>query len=78
MNAQTSTLGIASRITPEFRGTSLTQSKRNVVPSRASGIAITPTHLSSEANLPTLIPNPEARVIITNPLQTRATERNQR
>jgi hypothetical protein len=35
----------------------------------ASGIASTPTPLSGLENLHTPIPNPEARVIITNPLQ---------
>jgi hypothetical protein len=48
-----------------------------VVSSPASGIASSPTPLSSHENLPTPIPNPEVRGIITNPLRTRATERNQ-
>jgi len=34
--------------------------------------------LSGLENMPTPIPNPAARVIITNPLLTRATEKNQR
>jgi hypothetical protein len=34
-----------------------------------SGIAITPTPLSSHEALPTPIRNPEAYVIITNPLR---------
>jgi len=50
----------------------------HVVSSPASGIASTPTPLSGLENLPTPIPNPEACAIITKPLRTRPTERNQR
>ena len=39
-----------------------------VLSSPASGIDITPTPLSHLENLPTAIPNPEARAIISNPL----------
>jgi hypothetical protein len=53
-------------------------STRHVVSSPAFGIAITPTPLSHLENLPTPIPNPESHVIITYPLQTRATEKIQR
>ena len=51
---------------------------RRVVSSPASVTASTPTPLTGLENLPTPIPNPEARAIITNPLGTRATEKNQR
>jgi hypothetical protein len=44
----------------------------------ASGIAGTPTPLSSLENVPTPILNPDAYAIITNPVRTRATETNQR
>ena len=53
-------------------------STRRVVCSPAFRIAITPTPLSSLENLPTPIPNPEARAIITNSLRRRVTEKNQR
>ena len=58
-------------------GTSQTDSTRHVVSSPASSIASTPTPLSGLENPPTPIPNPEARAIITNPLPTLVTERNQ-
>jgi len=74
----TATPGTSSHNTPAPSGTIQTDSMRHVVSSPASGIASTPTSLSGLENLPTPIPNPEARVIITNPLQTRATENNQR
>jgi len=74
----TTTPGTSSRSTPAPSGTILTNSLRHVVSSPASGIASTPTPLSHLENLPTPIPNGEARVIITNPLRIRATERNQR
>jgi hypothetical protein len=70
--------GTSSRSTPAPGGTSQTDSTRRVVSSLASGIASTPTPLRGLENLPTPIPNPEARATITNPLRTRATERNQR
>jgi len=74
----TATPVTSSRSTPAPGGTLQTDSTRRVVSSPASGIASTPTPLSGLENLPTPIPNPEARAIITNPLRTRATERNQR
>ena len=74
INTPTTTPVTSSRSTPAPRGTAT----RRVVSSPAFGIAITPTPLSGLENLPTLIPNTEARAIITNPLQTRATEKNQR
>jgi len=74
INTPTATLVRSSCSTPAPRGTST----RHVVSSPAFGIAITPTPLSGLENLPTPIPNPEARTIITNPLRTRATEKNQR
>jgi len=70
--------GTSSRSTPAPGGTSQTDSTRCVLSSLASGIASTPTPLRGLENLPTPIPNPEARATITNPLRTRATERNQR
>jgi len=74
----TATPGTSSRNTPALSGTIQTDSTRCVVSSPASVIASTPTPLSSLENLSTPIPNPEARAIITNPLRTRATEKNQR
>jgi len=79
MITPTATPGTSSCNTPAPSGTIQTDSTRRVVSSSASGIASsTPTPLSGLENLPTPIPNPEARSIITNPLQTRATEKNQR
>jgi len=75
----TATLGTSSGNAPAPSGTIQTDSTRRVVSSSASGIASsTPTSLSGLENLPAPIPNPEARAIITNPLRTRATEKNQR
>ena len=74
INTPTATPGTISRSTPAPGGTSM----HRVVSSPASGIVITPTPLRGLDNLPTLIPNPEARPIITNPLRQRATEKNQR
>jgi hypothetical protein len=73
-NTPTATPGTSSRSTPAPGGTST----RRVVSSPASGIVITPTPLRGLENLPTPIPNPEARAIITNPLRTRVTEKIQR
>ena len=82
--------GTSSRNTLTPIGITQTDSMRQIVSSPASGIASTPTALSGLENLPTptplsglenlptTIPNPEAHAIITNPLRTRATERNQR
>ena len=78
INTPTATPGTSSRSTPVPRGTFQTDSTCRVVSSPASSIASTPTPLSGLENLPTPILNPEARAIITNPLRTRATERNQR
>jgi len=74
INTPTATPVTSSRSTPAPGGTAT----RHVVSSPAFCIAITPTPLSGLENLPTLIPNPEACTIITNPLRTRATEKNQR
>jgi len=68
----------SSRNTPAPSRTIQTDSTCRVVSSPASGIASTPTPLSGLENLPSPIPNPDARAIITNPLRTRATEKNQR
>jgi len=51
---------------------------RRVVSGPASGVDSTPTSFSGLQNLPSPIPDPEACALITNPLQTRATESNQR
>jgi hypothetical protein len=53
-------------------------STRHVVSSPAFGIAITPTPLSGLENLPSPIPNSEARTIITNPLLTQRTDKIER
>jgi hypothetical protein len=74
----TATPGLSSRNTPAPSGTIQTDSTRRIVSSPASGIASTPTPLSGLEILPTLIPNPEARAIITNPIRTPATEKNLR
>jgi len=77
MNTPTATPSISSGSTPALGGTSQIDSTCCVVSRPASSIAITPTPLSHLDNLPTPIPDPEARPIITNPLRTRATEYNQ-
>jgi hypothetical protein len=74
----TATPGTSSHNMPAPSGITQTDSTRRVVSSPASGIASTPTLLSGLENLPTPIPDPEARAIITSPMRTRATERNQR
>ena len=74
MNTPTATPGTSSPSTPAPGGTST----RHVVSSPASGIVITPTPLRGLENLRTPIPDSEACTIITNPLRTRATEKNQR
>jgi hypothetical protein len=74
----TATPGTSSCNTPARSGITQTDSTCRVVSSPAPGIASTPTPLSSLENLPTPIPNPEARPINSNPLRTRATERNER
>jgi hypothetical protein len=70
--------GTSSRSTLAPGGTAQTDSTRHFISSLASGIANTPTPPRGLENLPTPIRNPEARAIITNPLRTRATKRNQR
>jgi len=60
--------GKSSHNTPAPSGTIQTDSMRRVVSSPASVIASTPTPLSGLENIPTAIPNPEARVIISKPL----------
>jgi len=74
----TPTLGTSSRNTPAPSRSIQTDSTRRVVSSPAYGSASTPTPLSGLENLRTLIPNQEARTIITNPLRKRHTEKNQR
>jgi len=74
----TATIGTSSRNTPAPSRTSQTDSMSRVVSSPASSIASTPTPLSGHANRPTPIPNPEARAIISDQLQTEATDRSQR
>jgi len=74
INTASATSGTNSHSTPAPVGTST----RRLVSSSASSIAISLTPLSSLENLPTTIPNPEACMIITNPLRMRATKKNQR
>ena len=74
----TATPGTSSCNTAAPSRTVQTDSTRHVVSSPASGIASNPTPLRGLENLPTPIPNPEARAIITNPPRTQATETNQR
>jgi len=74
----TATPGTSSRNTPAPGGTIQTNSTCRVVSSPPFVIASTPTPLSGLENMPTPIPNPEARAIITNPLRMRATEKNHR
>jgi hypothetical protein len=66
INKLTATPVTSSRSTAAPGGTST----RHIVCSAAFGIAITPTLLTGLENLPTPNPNPEARTIITNPLQS--------
>ena len=70
--------GTSSRNTPAPCRTIQTDSTRRVVSSPASIIASTPTPCSSLRNLPTPIPNPGARAIITHPPRMPATEKNRR
>jgi hypothetical protein len=74
----TATPGTSSRNTPSLGVTIQTDSTRRIVYSPASGIASTPTPLSSLQNLPTPILNSEACSIIKFPLRLQATEKNQR
>jgi len=74
----TATPGSGSHYTPPPSGTVQTDSTHRVLSSPPSSIASTLTPVSGLENLPTPIANPEAHAIITNPLRTRATERNQR
>jgi len=78
INTPTATQGRSRRSTPAPRGTLHTDSTRHIESRPSSGIASTPTPLRGLEDLPTPIPNPEARTIITNALRTRATEWNQR
>jgi hypothetical protein len=74
----TATPGRSSCNTLAPSGITQTNSTHHVVSSPASGIASTPIPLSGLGNMPIPIPNPEACAMITYPLRTRATERNQR
>jgi hypothetical protein len=78
INTPTATLVTSSHSTPAPGGTLQTDSTCRVVSSPASSLASTPTPLIGLENLPTPIPNQEARAIISNPLRTQATEWNQR
>jgi len=73
----TTTPGTSSHNTPVSSGTIQTDSTHRVISSPASVTASTPTPLSGLENLLTPIPNLDARAIITYPLRTRATEKNQ-
>jgi hypothetical protein len=72
----TATPGTSSLTSPAPSGITQTDSLRRVVSSPASGIASTPTPLSVLENRPAPIQNPDAYVIITNPLRTGPTVRN--
>jgi hypothetical protein len=74
----TATPGTRSRNSPAHSGTVQADATCRVVSSPASGIASTPTSLRGHENLPTIISNPEAPAIITNPLRSRPTESNHR
>jgi len=63
--------------TPAPGKTLQTASTCRVVSRPASGIASTPTPISSLVYLPTPIHNPETRTMITNPLRTWGTYKNQ-
>jgi len=78
MNTPTPTPGMNRGSTQTPGETSQTNSKHRVVSCPASGIAITSNPLTGLENLPNPIPNPEARAIITDPLWTWVTEKNQR
>jgi len=78
MIAPTAMPGTSSRSTPAHRRNSQRDSTRHIVSSLASGIASTPTPLRTLENLPTPIPNPDARATITNPLRMGTPQRNQR
>jgi hypothetical protein len=73
MNTPAATPVTSSYSTPATGG----HSKRHIIFSPAFGIANTPTPLCGLENLPTHIPNPEARGLMTNPLQMRASYNNQ-
>jgi len=78
MNIPTAMPDTSSRSTPPPGGTSQAESTHCVVFSLASGISSTTIPPSNLENLPTPIANPEACAIITNSMQTWATDRNQR
>ena len=78
INTSTPKPGTSSCNTPAPSGTTQTDSTHRIVSSPASDIASTPTLLSGPENQPTLMSNAEARAIITNPLRTWATDKNQR
>jgi hypothetical protein len=68
--------GTSSRSTLALGGTLQTVTTCRVVFSHTSGIASTPSALSSLEHLPTPIPNSDARALITHPLRCRASPRN--
>jgi len=78
INNSTTSLGKRCPSTPAPGGTIQTASTHRVLSRPVSGIASTPTPHSGLENLATPIPNPEAHVIITNPLRMRAADKNQR
>jgi len=78
ISTPTATPGTSGLNTPPPSRITQIDSTRRVISSPTSGIASLPTPLTCLENLTTSIPNPEARAINTNPLRTRATERNQR
>jgi len=78
IHSPTTTLGTSSRSTPAPGGMSQVEFTCHVVSRITSGIASTPTPLSGLEYLPTPNHNPKAHATIPNPLQTPATEMNQR
>jgi hypothetical protein len=73
INTPVATLGKSYRSTSADRGTST----RRIVSSLTSRIFITPTSLRGLENLPTPIPNAEARTMITKPLRTQSNANQQ-
>jgi hypothetical protein len=78
INTPAAILGTSSRSTLAPGETLQTHSIRHVVSSPTSSIASTPISLTGLESLPTPIRNAEVRAIITNPLRTQGTEKNQR
>jgi hypothetical protein len=78
INTPTTMLGTSSHTPPSPAATSKADWTCCIESSPAPGIRSTATFLSRLENVPTRMSNIEARVIITNPLWTQATDRNLR